>query len=61
MTTHSQKGCIVIECDGCDETHEGIEGEPWAYVWGQAKHEGWRAVQSGGVWSHFCPKHKRAN
>lgn len=49
-----QGGKILIECDSCDEVHEG-DGE-FAAVWAEAKCEGWRTRKIADEWLHGCPK-----
>ena len=51
-----QYGKIVIECDSCDETHEGSPGEEFAVVWASAKRNGWRTKKIDDQWVHGCPK-----
>lgn len=45
---------IVIECDACENVHEGGSKE-WAPVWGEAKRLGWKSRKIGSEWVHTCP------
>jgi rubredoxin len=53
-----QYNMIVIECDACDATFEGNEGDEWKSVWPAAKREGWRSTKIADEWVHTCPKCK---
>lgn len=50
-----QRGCIIIECDACDETFEGDKGDDFDAVWPVARDAGWKARQIGSEWVHTCP------
>lgn len=47
---------ILIECDSCDEVHEGGEGDEFAAVWADAKRDGWRSKKIADEWVHGCGK-----
>jgi len=51
---------ILIECDCCEEVHEGADGEEFAAVWSDAKRDGWRTKKVADEWLHGCPKHARS-
>ena len=51
-----QHGKIVIECDSCNETFEGEQGEEFDVVWNAAKRDGWRTRKIADEWLHGCPK-----
>lgn len=51
-----QGGRICIECDSCDEVHEGERGEEWNVVWAAAKAEGWTTRKIANEWLHGCPR-----
>ena len=51
-----QHGKIIIECDSCDETFEGENGEEFAVVFAAAKREGWSARKIANEWLHGCGK-----
>lgn len=52
-----QKGAVVFECDGCDETLETGEDE-FAAAMAMFRRDGWKAEKVGGDWVHLCPRCK---
>ena len=52
-----QHNRIVIECDACDNVHEGSSLE-WNEVWPEAKRLGWNSRKIGNDWVHTCPECK---
>lgn len=54
MTTHRERGDIVFECDGCDETLETAV-EDFALANSLRKTENWSAEKVGDEWLHLCP------
>lgn len=50
-----QHGRIIIECDSCDETFDGGDGDEFRVVWGEAKKAGWRTRKIANEWLHGCP------
>ena len=50
-----QHGNLVFECDGCGDTFE-TGGSEFAYVWPEARHEGWLARRVGEKIVHECPR-----
>lgn len=49
-----QFGCVIIECDSCDEKFEGEKGEEFEVVWAAAKRDGWHARKIANEWLHGC-------
>lgn len=50
-----QHGKVVFECDSCDETFEGEQGEEFNIVWAAANRDGWRTRKIADEWLHGCP------
>ncbi len=50
-----QRGEIIYECDGCDETIETGERD-WPDAMACFRREGWRAEKVGEDWTHLCPR-----
>lgn len=51
-----QGGKIIFECDSCDETFDGGDGEEFSVVWNAAKREGWKSRKVREEWVHGCAR-----
>lgn len=49
----------VFSCDALHCIKEEEREGSFHKVWGELKHEGWRASMSKGVWTHTCPEHSK--
>ncbi len=47
---------LIIECDSCNATFSGDEGEDFETVWRAAKRDGWKAAKVAGEWLHGCQR-----
>lgn len=46
---------VIICCDSCDATFDGVDGEEFNDVWASAKREGWSVRKIANEWLHGCP------
>jgi hypothetical protein len=53
MSLDRQHGDVVFECDGCADTFETSTGD-FDTAFAAVTREGWHALKTGDVWSHYC-------
>lgn len=53
-----QGGCVVFECDACDEVLDTGEDD-FQTALAQMKRERWKVEKVGSDWVHTCPSCRR--